>query len=44
MNTVNELATYFYTRAKKLSKEVIDNAEQYQLMDDYEQIFRVQNK
>ena len=43
MNTVNELATYFYTRAKKLSKEVIDNAEQYQLMDDYEQIFRVQN-
>lgn len=38
-----ELAGFFYQKAKKMAGDVIENGSQYGLMEDYEEIFRVQN-
>lgn len=43
VTSARELAIKLYTRVKELARDVIDNGKQYGLMDDYEQIFRVQN-
>lgn len=37
------LAELFYSKAKEVAKDVIENAPQYGLMESYEEIFRVQN-
>lgn len=39
----SELAQFYFSKVKSLTDDIIKNGSQYGLMDDYEELFRVQN-